>query len=71
MAKTPTNLKSMVPKKYHKFLNAFLKKAVNTFSPHSKYDHQILLLERCRDHSYHLFSKMSESKFQFIKKFLK
>ena len=70
MAKTPTNPKIVVPKEYHKFLDVFSKEASDTLLPHSKYNHQIRLLERYRDHGYSLFSKMSEPKFQFVKKFL-
>ena len=38
-AKTPTDPKTVVPKKYHEFLNVFLKKASDILSPHLKYDH--------------------------------
>ena len=70
-AKTPINPKTMVPKKYHKFLNVFLKEALHTFSLHSKYNHQIRLLEKYKDHGHNSLSKMSESKLHFVKKFLK
>ena len=44
-AKTPTNPKTVVLEEYHKFLDIFSKEASDTLSPHSKYDHQIHLLE--------------------------
>ena len=69
MAKTPTNPKTVVPEEYHKFLDIFSKEASDTLSPHSKYDHQIHLLEGYRDHGNSLLSKMSEPKLQFVKKF--
>ena len=68
--KAPTNPKTVVPKEYHEFLDVFLKEASDTLSPHSKYNHQIRLLEKYRNHDYSLLSKMSESKLQFVKKFL-
>ena len=69
-AKTSTNSKLVVPKKYHKFLNVFLKKASDTLSPHSKYDYQTYLLKGYKDHGNSPLSKMSESELQFVKKFL-
>ena len=70
MAKTSTNPKTMIPKEYHEFLNIFLKEALNTLLSHLKYNHQIRLLEGYRDYGHSLFSKISESKLQFVKKFL-
>ena len=70
-AKTPINLKTVVPEKYHKFLNVFSKETLNTLSPHLKYNHQICLLKGYKDHGHSFFSKMSEPKLQFMKKFLK
>ena len=69
-AKAPTDPKTMVPKEYHKFLDVFLKDASDTLSSHSKYNHQICLLEKYKHHGYSLFSKMLEPKLQFVKKFL-
>ena len=69
-AKTFTNLKTMIFKEYHKFLDVFSKKASDTLSSHSKYNHQIHLLEKYKDHGYSPFSKISEPKLQFVKKFL-
>ena len=62
IAKTPTNLKTVVPEKYHKFFDVFSKKASDTFLPHSKYDHQICLLENYRDYGNSPLSKMFEPK---------
>ena len=70
IAKAPTDPKTVVLKEYHKFFNIFLKEALDTFLPHSKYDHQIRLLKRYRDYSHSPLNKMSEPKLQFVKKFL-
>ena len=70
-AKTPTDLKTVILEEYHKFLDVFSKEASDTLSPHLKYNHQICLLERYKDHMYSSLSKMSEPKLQFVKKFLK
>ena len=69
-AKTPTDPKIVVPEEYHEFFNIFLKEALDTLSPHLKYDHQIHLLEGYKDYDNSPLSKMSESKLQFVKKFL-
>ena len=70
MAKALTDPKTVVLEEYHEFLDVFLKKASNTLSPHSKYNHQICLLEGYKDYDNSPLSKMSESKLQFVKKFL-
>ena len=70
-AKTPIDPKTVILKEYHKFLNVFLKEALDILSSYLKYDHQIRLLKGYRDHGHSLFSKMSESKLQFVKKVLK
>ena len=62
IAKTLTNPKIMVLEEYHKFLDVFLKEVSDTLSLHSKYDHQIRLLKRYKDHGHSLLSKMSEPK---------
>ena len=61
-AKASTNPKTMVLKEYYKFLDVFLKEALDTLLSHSKYNQQIRLLEGYRDHSNSFFSKMSEPK---------
>ena len=68
--KTLTNLKTVILKKYHKFLDVFLKKASDTLSKHSKYDHRIRFLESYKDHGNSLLRAMSEPKLQFVKKFM-
>ena len=68
--KTPTDLKIMVLEEYHKFLDVFSKEASDTLSEHSKYDYRIRFLEGYKDHSNSLFQAMSESKLQFVKKFM-
>ena len=45
MVKTSIDPKTVVLKEYHKFLDIFSKEVSDTLSPHSKYDHQIRLLE--------------------------
>lgn len=60
MAMTSIDPKIIVSKKYYEFLDVFSKEASDTLSSHSKYDHQIRLLERYRDYSHSFFSKMSE-----------
>ncbi|MCJ1271029.1 hypothetical protein MMC22_010928, partial [Lobaria immixta] len=50
MAKTPTDPKTVVPEEYQKFLDVFSKEVSDTLSSHSKYNHQICLLESYRDH---------------------
>ena len=68
--KTPTDPKTMVSEDYHKFLNVFSKKASDTLSEHSKYDHRIQFLEDYKDHSNCSLQAMSKQKLQFVKKFL-
>ena len=70
LAKAPINPKTVVPKEFHKFVDVFLKEALDTLSSHSKYDHQIHLLEEYKDHGHSPLSKMLEPKLQFMKKFL-
>ena len=70
MAKAPTDPKTIVSKKYHEFFDVFSKEALDTLSPYSKYDYQICLLKRYKDHGYSFLSKMSKLKLQFVKKFL-
>ena len=69
-AKTPTNLKTVIPQEYHKFFDVFPKEVLDTLLPYSKYNHQIHLLKEYKDYGHNFFSKMSEQKLQFVKKFL-
>ena len=69
--KAPTDPKTMVSEEYHEFLDIFSKEVLDTLLPYSKYDHQIHLLERYRDHGHSPLSKMLKPKLQFVKKFLK
>ena len=62
MVKTPTNPKIVISKEYHEFLDVFSKEASDTLLPHSKYDHQIRLLESYRDYGNSSLSKMLEPK---------
>ena len=70
MAKASTDPKTVISEECHRFLDVFLKEASDTLSAHLKYDHQIRLLEGYRDYDNSSLSKMSESKLQFVKKFL-
>ena len=69
-AKTPTDPKTIIPEKYHEFLNVFLKETSNTLSSYLKYNHQICLLKSYKNYGNSPFSKMSEPKLQFVKKLL-
>ena len=69
--KTPTDLKTVVPEEYHEFLDVFLKKASDTLSEHSKYDHRIQFLKNYKNHGNSSLQAMSEPKLQFVKKFVK
>ena len=68
--KTPTDPKTVVPEDYHKFLDIFLKEALDTLSEHSKYDHRIQFLEGYKNHGNSLLHAMFELKLQFVRKFL-
>ena len=68
--KTPTDPKIMFPEEYHKFLDVFSKEASDTLSEHSKYDYRIRFLEGYKNHGNSLLQAMSESKLQFVKKFV-
>lgn len=70
-AKTLTDFKTVIPEEYYKFCDVFLKKTLNTFAFHSKYDHQICLLKKYKYHDHNFLSKMSEEKLLFIKNYLK
>lgn len=48
-AKLETDLKSVIPEKYHDFLDIFSKKDLDTFLFHRKYDHKIILK---KEHQY-------------------
>ena len=45
-ARPETNPKSVLPKKYHNFLDTFLKKDLDIFFSYQKYDHKIILEEK-------------------------
>ena len=60
----------MIPEEYHKFLDVFSKEASDTLSEYSKYDHRIQFLEDYKDHDNSPLWAMSESKLQFVKKFV-
>ena len=68
--KTPTDLKTVVPEEYHKFLDVFSKEASDTLSEHSKYDHRIRFLESYKDHGNSPLRAISKPKLQFVKKFV-
>ena len=56
--KLPTDPKTVVSKEYYDFLDMFLKKALDTVTKHSKYDHRIRLLKRHKNLSYSLLCGM-------------
>ena len=68
--KTPTDLKTVIPEEYHKFLDVFSKEASNTLFEHSKYDHRIRFLENYKDYGNSFLQAISEPKLQFVKKFV-
>ena len=68
--KTLIDPKTVVSEEYHKFLDVFSKKASDTLSEHSKYDHRIWFLENYKDYNNSLFRAISEPKLQFVKKFV-
>ena len=68
--KTLTDPKTVVSEEYHEFLDVFSKKASDTLSEHSKYDHRIWFLEGYKDYGNSLLQAMSEPKLQFVKKFV-
>ena len=68
--KTPMDLKTVVLKEYHEFLDVFSKEASDTLSEHSKYDHKIWFLEGYKNHGNSPLRAMSEPKLQFMKKFV-
>ena len=61
----------MVPECYHKFLDVFLKEALDVVSPHSKYDHKIELVNGGKNHGQAALRGMSKPQLEFVKNFLK
>ena len=72
--KPPTNLKTIVPAKYHDFLNVFLKKVLKTLRPRRKYNYKIKLLkdkDLTSDFGHSVFWGMLTHQLEFVKQFLK
>ena len=63
-----TNLRSVVPQKYHDFPNVFLKKDLNTLLPYQKYDHKIHLEEK-QELDYIPLYKISPKELDTIKRY--
>ena len=71
-AKKPaTNLATMVPICYYDLLDVFLKETSDKILFHSKYDHNIELLQSNKDHRQAVFYSMSKLQLELVKKFFK
>ena len=68
-ARPETNPKTVVPKKYHDFLDVFLKKDLDTLPAHRKYNHKIILEEE-QKHGHAPLYKMSLQELDAIKCYL-
>ena len=66
-----TDPKTVVFEEYHDFLDMFLKEASDTVVEHSKYNHQIRLLEGHKDLGHSLLREISQEQLEFVKRFLK
>ena len=65
-----TDLKIVVPEEYHDFLDVFSKKALDTVTKHSKYDHWIKELKEYKDLDYSFLQDMLQAQLEFVKEFL-
>ena len=67
-----TNPKTVVPEKYHDFLDVFSKDISDTLRPYRKYDHKIELLKDkdLSDLGHSALRGMSVPQLEFVKKFL-
>ena len=68
--KPTTDPATVVPECYHKFLDVFLKEALDKVSLHSKYDYKIELVNRGKDHGQAALCGMSKPQLEFVKNFL-
>ena len=68
--KLVTDPATVVPECYHKYLDVFLKKALDKVSPHSKYDHKIELVNGGKNHGQAALRGMSKPQLEFVKNFL-
>ena len=70
--KPPTDPKTVVPPKYHDFLDVFSKQASDKLRPYDKYDHKIKLLKDAKlsDLGHSALRGMSVPQLEFVKKFL-
>ena len=68
-----TNLKTVVPAKYHDFLDVFSKDVSDTLRPYGKYDHKIKLFKdkNLSNLRHSVLWGMSTPQLKFVKKFLK
>ena len=70
-AKKPaTDLATVVLECYHDFLNVFSKEDSDKILLHSKYDHNIKLLQNGKDHGQATLCNMLKPQLQLVKKFL-
>ena len=70
VTKPLTDPKTVVPVKYHDFIDVFLKKASDTLSLHTKFDHKIELLKDAGELGHSTLRGMSVPQLEFVKKFL-
>ena len=70
--KPPTDPKTVVPAKYHDFLDVFSKDISDTLRPHGKYNHKIELLKdkELSDLGHCALQGMSTPQLKFVKEFL-
>ena len=55
-----TDPETVVPEKYHDFLDVFSKESLDTVAKHSKYDHKIRLLKRHKNFGHSPLRGMSQ-----------
>ena len=69
--KPPTDLKTIISKKYHEFFDVFSKKVPNTIVEHFKSNHRIRLLKKYKGLNYSFLHRILQKQLEFVKKFLK
>ena len=65
-----TDPKTVVPVKYHDFIDVFSKETSDKLSPHTKFDHKIKLLKDKGKLGHSALRGMSVPQLEFVKKFL-
>ncbi len=61
---------TILPSEYHEYLDVFLKKVINTLSPHRSYDHTISI-EPGKSPLFGSLIEMSQDELKILKKYLK